>query len=134
MKKGTVYNLLLTLISVIIIMTPSFVISFSVVFFIIGTIYIVILNKNLPFISTILISLLLGIYTLINPLKSQINIYLLIQGLSMLFSMIYLAFGCILYFYNKDKAKKIIIFSLISLFVLGLAYAYTFPTPAPPLN
>lgn len=132
MKKETISNLLLTFIILLIFLTPALLISFSFVFFISVTIYIILLNKEIPFINTIIIGFLLGVYFLLNPPPSILSLFL--NGLPCLISMIYALFGCILYFYNRKRAERIIIFSILLIFLFLLPFAISIPAQAPPLN
>ena len=133
MKKKTIINLLLTLVLVLIFINPILLASFSFIFFMGLTIFIILLNKEIPFISTVLLSIILGTYCFLNP-PSTILANIILQGLPLLMSMTYAIFGCILYFFYKKRALKIIIFSIMSIFFLFMSYIIVMPTTAPPLN
>lgn len=132
MKKETISNLLLTFIVLLIFLTPALLISFSFVFFISVTIYIILLNKEIPFINTIIIGFLLGVYFLLNPPPSILSLFL--NGLPCLISMIYALFGCILYFYNRKRAERIIIFSIFLIFLFLLPFVNFMPGQVLPPN
>ena len=132
MNKKTISNVLLMSIVLLIFLTPSFLASFSFVFFISVTIYVMFLNKKIPFINTIVVSLILGVYFLLNPPPSACAIFL--GGLPLIISMIYALFGSILYFYNKKKATRIILFSTLSIFLFFLLFVISMPGQVPPPN
>ena len=132
MNKKTILNTLLTSIILLILPTPSFLASFSFVFFISVTIYVIFLNKEIPFINTVVMSFILGIYFLLSPPPQVLAIFL--GGLPLIMSMAYALFGSILYFYNKRRAEKIIIFSALSIFLFLLLAVASMPGQVVPPN